>query len=53
MRRFTKGAVKAEAVSCGYENTLSVGCGGRSYLGPLHFCTPYQVRQRAYRENFI
>ena len=53
MRRFTKGAVKTKAVSCGYENTLSVGCGGRSYLGPLHFCTPYQVRQRAYRENFI
>lgn len=46
MRRFTKGAVKTKAVSCGYENTLSVGCGGRSYLGPLHFCTPYQVRQK-------
>lgn len=30
---------------CGFGNTLSVGCGGRSYLGNLHYCTPYAVSQ--------
>lgn len=30
---------------CGFGNTISVGCGGRSYIGNLHFCTPYAVRQ--------
>lgn len=28
---------------CGFDNTISVGCGGRSYIGNLHFCTPYTV----------
>lgn len=32
---------------CGFGNTLSLGCGGRSYLGRLHFCTPYAVRQES------
>lgn len=43
---------------CGFGNTLSIGCGGRSYLGNLHFCTPYAVGQeqcseglRAYMEQ--
>lgn len=49
MRRFTRKATEGKAKSCGYENTLSIGCGGRSYLGPLHFCTPYQVRQQECR----
>ena len=26
---------------CGFGNTLSAGCGGRSYIGNLHFCSPY------------
>lgn len=30
---------------CGFGNTLSLGCGGRSYIDNLHFCTPYAVRQ--------
>ena len=34
------------AMECGFGNTLSIGCGGRSYLGNLHFCTPYFVRQK-------
>lgn len=34
------------ALECGFGNTLSIGCGGRSYLGNLHFCTPYYVRQK-------
>lgn len=48
MRRF----VKRESVFprnaggklCGFGNTLSIGCGGRSYIGNLHFCTPYAVQ---------
>lgn len=36
----------APAEECGFGNTLSIGCGGRSYLGNLHFCTPYYVRQK-------
>ncbi len=31
--------------SCGFSDTLSVGCGGRSYIGNLHYCTPYAVKQ--------
>lgn len=30
---------------CGFGTSLSVGCGGRSYLGNIHFCTPYAVDQ--------
>lgn len=29
--------------SCGFHNTISIGCGGRSYIDKLHFCTPYGV----------
>ena len=32
---------------CGFGNTISLGCGGRSYIGNLHFCTPYAVKQEA------
>lgn len=42
--------------SCGFENTISIGCGGRSYIGNLHFCTPYSVKQMSCRrilEEFI
>ena len=31
---------------CGFGNTISIGCGGRSYIGNLHFCTPYAVKQK-------
>lgn len=47
MRRFVKirpdaGILNGE-VSCGFESMLSLGCGGRSYIGDLHFCEPYEV----------
>lgn len=49
MRRFVrkkgKSRIEPEKRPCGFGNTLSVGCGGRSYLGRLHICTPYAVRQ--------
>ena len=27
-------------------HSLALGCGGRSYLGNLHFCTPYAITPR-------
>ncbi len=44
MRRFVRGTLGRSPL-CGFGNTLALGCGGRSYLGRLHFCTPYAVRQ--------
>lgn len=36
---------------CGFSTSLALGCGGRSYLGNLHFCTPYAItRQDCLRE---
>lgn len=31
--------------SCGFERVLAIGCGGRSYLGDLHFCQPYATQE--------
>lgn len=46
MRRFVRKQDKElETSLCGFGNTLSIGCGGRSYIGNLHFCTPYAVQQ--------
>jgi len=45
MRRFTRQKPLNER-SCGFENTVSIGCGGRSYIGNLHFCHPYSVNRR-------
>lgn len=35
----------ADSGLCGFSNTIALGCGGRSYMGNLHFCTPYAVGQ--------
>ncbi|RKI41156.1 coproporphyrinogen III oxidase family protein [bacterium D16-51] len=46
MRRFVKTSTPSlPESSCGFGNTLSIGCGGRSYIGNLHFCMPYAVKQ--------
>lgn len=49
MRRFVKteagGCKKLPESLCGFGNTISIGCGGRSYIDNLHFCTPYAVKQ--------
>ncbi len=37
---------KREFSECGFGTSLALGCGGRSYLGNLHFCTPYAVDRR-------
>lgn len=53
MRRFITGKSKETgekpAADCGFENTISIGCGGRSYIGNLHFCTHYGVKQETCR----
>jgi len=48
MRRFVNESPSAVGCgfpneSCGFETMLAIGCGGRSYLGNLHFCQPYAV----------
>lgn len=60
MRRFTR--EDSYGVSdCGFSSSLALGCGGRSYLGNLHFCSPYaitrtdclrQIRQYEITEDF-
>lgn len=38
---------------CGFGTSLALGCGGRSYVGNLHFCTPYAItRQDCLRELY-
>ena len=58
MRRFVKEGEGETVLNkpCGFSNTLSFGCGGRSYLSNLHFCTPYAVKQQYCRrelQNYI
>lgn len=56
MRRFVKKKQMSscsflEQTSCGFENFLALGCGGRSYLENLHFCTPYHVNSADCRKE--
>lgn len=44
MRRFVRAGDTREFSECGLSASLALGCGGRSYLGALHFCSPYAVR---------
>lgn len=37
---------------CGFENTLALGCGGRSYFYDLHFCEPYVAGQAACQAEY-
>ena len=43
MRRFIRQPSAREFSDCGASASLSLGCGGRSYLGRLHACTPYAI----------
>ena len=47
MRRFVRRETTETEFSCGDEVMLSCGAGRRSYLGNLHYATPYAVRQQA------
>lgn len=51
MRRFVRSDRPAVFRECGYGNTLSLGCGGRSYLGNLHACAPFAVRPAECRKR--
>ncbi len=54
MRRFVKidsAGANREFSDCGFGNTISLGCGGRSYLGNLHFCTPYTITREGCLEQ--
>ena len=51
MRRFVKNSPDSQA-GCGFETMLAIGCGGRSYLGNLHFCRPYSI-SRSESEKII
>lgn len=46
MRRFVRSADVRNWSECGFGNSLALGCGGRSYLGNLHFCSPYAITGR-------
>ncbi len=43
MRRFVRQKERRGYLECGFGTSLALGCGGRSYLGKLHFCSPYAV----------
>ena len=47
MRRFVRKASGGGGLrpysECGFGTSLALGCGGRSYLGNLHFCSPYAI----------
>ncbi|WP_280746434.1 MULTISPECIES: STM4012 family radical SAM protein [unclassified Parabacteroides] len=49
MRRFVKKASPDLEYSCGDETMISCGCGGRSYIGKLHYATPYATKQTEIR----
>ena len=54
MRRFVRkssGNRLPEFNECGLKSALSLGCGGRSYLGRLHSCTPYRTTRSAALEE--
>ncbi|MDO5349591.1 MAG: STM4012 family radical SAM protein [Lachnospiraceae bacterium] len=46
MRRFVRRPDRRAFSDCGFGTSLALGCGGRSYLGKLHFCTPYAITQK-------
>ena len=43
MRRFVRRETERIFSECGFGTSIGLGCGGRSYLGKLHFCTPYAI----------
>ncbi len=57
MRRFVqawkngKKDRQREFSECGFGTSLALGCGGRSYVGNLHFCTPYAITQKSCLEQ--
>ncbi len=50
MRRFVRQGGR-QVPECGFSTSLALGCGGRSYVGALHFCTPYAITQETCLEQ--
>lgn len=44
--------IASTRADCGFENTLSLGLGGRSYFNDLHFCEPYVAGREACASEF-
>lgn len=51
MRSFAKKL--PDRADCGFENTLSLGCGGRSYFDNLHFCEKYVSDKKSCENEYI
>lgn len=47
MRRFVRQKTARVFSECGFGTSIGLGCGGRSYLGNLHFCSPYAITRSA------
>lgn len=47
MRRFVRSVQTRTYSECGFGTSLALGCGGRSYMGNLHFCSPYAITREA------
>lgn len=46
MRRFVRRNAARTFSECGFGTSIGLGCGGRSYLGRLHFCSPYTITRK-------
>lgn len=46
MRRFVRQNMERGFSECGLGTSLALGCGGRSYLGKFHFCSPYAITEK-------
>ncbi len=51
MRRFVRGKEARAYSECSMGTSLALGCGGRSYVGALHFCSPYTVTRQGCLEQ--
>lgn len=51
MRRFVHQKTARIFSECGFGTSIGLGCGGRSYLGELHFCSPYAITRSACIEH--
>lgn len=47
MRRFVRQQTARVFSECGFGTSIGLGCGGRSYLGNLHFCSSYAITRSA------
>ncbi len=54
MRRFVyRDGARREFSDCGFSTSLALGCGGRSYVDNLHFCTPYAITAHQCKKELL